>query len=232
MRARNFGVLIAAAALTLGSAAAQEPKRGGTLVMGQSSATTHFNNAVGSGTGIMIPGAQLFASPIMHDDKWNPQPYLAERWEISTDALAVTLHLRKNAIFHDGHPITSEDVAFSILTIRDNHPFNTMLRPVEGVDTPDPHTAVIRLKHPHPAILYAMGPPLMPILPKHIYGDGHAIKTHPRNNKDVVEWLLLVVEKQPVDAADRLVAARRDRQGRIGFGAFELEHAIEERLHV
>lgn len=186
MRARNLGVLIAAVVLTLGSAAAQEPKRGGTLVIGQSSATTHFNNAVGSGTGIMIPGAQVFASPVMHDDKWNPQPYLAERWEISADSLSVTLHLRKNAIFHDGKPITSEDVAFSILTIRDNHPFNTMLRPIEGVDTPDPYTAVIRLKHPHPAILYAMGPPLMPILPKHIYGDGHPIKTHPRNNKDVV----------------------------------------------
>lgn len=179
-------IAAAVAALVASSAVAQEPKRGGTLVMGQSVPTAMFNNAIASGTGVMVPGAQLFASPLMHDENWNPKPYLAESWEVAPDALSVTLRLRKNAVFHDGKPITSEDVAFSILTIRDNHPFNTMLRPVEGVDTPDPHTAVIRLKAPHPAILYAMGPPLMPIMPKHVYGDGKPIKQHPNNAKDVV----------------------------------------------
>ncbi|MFM9587314.1 ABC transporter substrate-binding protein, partial [Streptomyces caniscabiei] len=87
---------------------AQEPKRGGTLVMGQSVPTSIFNNAIASGTGVMVPGAQLFASPLMHDDNWNPRPYLAESWEISPDALSVTLRLRKDALFHDGKPITSE----------------------------------------------------------------------------------------------------------------------------
>jgi peptide/nickel transport system substrate-binding protein len=175
-----------AAALTGTLASAQEPKRGGTLVMGTSTASSGFNNAIASGAGVMVPGAQIFASPLMHDDKWNPQPYLAETWAIAPDGLSVTLNLRKNAVFHDGKPITSDDVAFSILTIRDNHPFNTMLAPVEKVDTPDPHTAIIRLKHAHPAIIYAMGPPLMPILPKHVYGDGKPIKTHPNNTKDIV----------------------------------------------
>jgi peptide/nickel transport system substrate-binding protein len=154
--------------------------------MGASTASSGFNNAIASGAGVMVPGAQIFASPLMHDDKWNPQPYLAETWAIAPDGLSVTLNLRKNAVFHDGKPITSEDVAFSILAIRDNHPFNTMLAPVDRVDTPDPHTAIIRLKHAHPAILYAMGPPLMPILPKHVYGDGKPIKTHPNNTKDIV----------------------------------------------
>lgn len=183
----RFSLIVAAAiAIAASPLAAQEPKRGGTLVMGQSVPTSQFNNAVASGTAVMVPGAQLFASPLMHDENWNPKPYLAESWEISPDALSVTLRLRKTAVFHDGKPITSEDVAFSILAIRDNHPFNTMLRPVEAVDTPDPHTAVIRLKTPHPALLYAMGPPLMPILPKHIYGDGKPIKQHPANTRDVV----------------------------------------------
>ncbi len=183
----RFSFIVAAAiALAASPLAAQEPKRGGTLVMGQSTATSQFNNAIASGTGVMVPGAQLFASPLMHDENWNPKPYLAESWEIAPDALSVTLRLRKDAVFHDGKPITSDDVAFSILTIRDNHPFNTMLRPVEAVETPDPHTAVIRLKSPHPAILFAMGPPLMPILPKHVYGDGKQIKQHPANTRNVV----------------------------------------------
>ena len=58
------------------------------------------------------------------------------------------------------------------MLIKANHPFQTMLAPVTGVDTPDPHTAVIRLSHPHPAILLAMSPALMPILPKHYFDDG------------------------------------------------------------
>ena len=201
-----------AMALAVGFAtvvAAQEPKRGGTLVMGLSQPTPQFNDAIASGSAVMVPGAQIFASPLLHDENWNPKPYLAESWKISDDGLSVTLNLRKDAVFHDGHPITSEDVAFSIITIRDNHPFNTMLSPVERVDTPDPYTAIIRLKHPHPAILYAMGPPLMPILPKHVYGDGHPIKQHPNNANDVVgSGPFRLVEVKP---GDQFVLERFDK---------------------
>jgi len=81
----------------------------------------------------------------------------------------------------DGHPVTSADVAFSLMTTRTYHPFKPMFAPVEKVDTPDPRTAVIRLSRPHPAILLAMSPALMPIIPKHIYGDGQALRYHPAN---------------------------------------------------
>lgn len=72
------------------------------------------------------------------------------------------------------------------MTIKANHPFASMMGPVEKVETPDPLTAIIRMKVPHPAIVLAMSPALCPILPKHIYGDGQDIKSHPRNSVDVV----------------------------------------------
>src|SRR3546814_17835567 len=71
------------------------------------------------------------------------------------------------------------------MTIKANHPLKTMLEPVDSVETPDPHTAVIKLAHPHPALLLAMSPALMPIIPKHIYGNGGDIKAHPANLKQV-----------------------------------------------
>jgi peptide/nickel transport system substrate-binding protein len=111
---------------------------------------------------------------------------LAEKWSLAADGKSLTLNLRKGAVFHDGRPITSEDVAFSIMAIKANHPFTTMMGPVEKVETPDPHTAIIRMSTPHPAIVLAMSPALCPILPKHIYGDGTDLKVHPRNTTDVV----------------------------------------------
>lgn len=145
----------------------------------------HLNNAVTSSTQTIQIATQLFASPLRYDLDWNPEPYLASSWSFSEDKKSLTLHLVPDAVFHDGKPVTSEDVAFSIMTIKANHPFKTMFEPVEAVDTPDPHTAVIRLSKPHPAILLCLAPPLCPIIPKHVYGDGQDVRTHPANSAPV-----------------------------------------------
>lgn len=180
----TLGLAIAVGAAVSGMKSASAAD-GGTLVIASTQVPRHFNGAVQSGVATALPSTQIFASPLRYDDNWNPKPYLAKSWEVAPDGLSVTLHLVDNAVFHDGTPVTSEDVAFSIMTIKKNHPFQTMLGPVEKVDTPDKLTAIIRLKHPHPALLLAMSPALMPILPKHIYGDGQDIKSHPANLKPI-----------------------------------------------
>jgi len=159
---------------------------GGTLVIVSSQVPRHLNGAVQSGIATAVPSTQIFASPLRYDENWEPQPYLAESWEVAEDGLSVTLNLVEGATFHDGEPITSEDVAFSIMTTKENHPFKSMFAPVEGVDTPDAQTAVIRLSQPHPALLLSLSPALAPVLPKHIYGDGQDVASHPRNSTDVV----------------------------------------------
>jgi peptide/nickel transport system substrate-binding protein len=177
---------------------AAEPKQGGRVIVSYGvGEPKHFNPAVASGSATAIIGAQIFASPLRYDENCNPKPYLARSWEFSKDGLSLTLHLVKGAIFHDGRPITSEDLAFSILTVQKYHPFKPMFAPVERVDTPDPLTAVIRLSRPHPAILLAMSPPLLPILPQHIYGDGRDLKTHPANLKTVGSGPFKLVNNVP-----------------------------------
>ena len=175
-----------ASVLATGIASAEEPTRGGTLVTVLGSNPRNLNPAVQSGIVTGFPGAQLFAAPLRYDDDWTPQPYLAETWEVSADGLKVTLNLVKNATFHDGHPITSSDVAFSVKVIQENHPFKSMFAPVTSVDTPNEHTAILNLSKPHPALMLAMSGQLMAIIPEHIYGDGQNPKSHPRNNADVV----------------------------------------------
>jgi peptide/nickel transport system substrate-binding protein len=171
--------------------------KGGVVVIGTTQKPRHLNSAVQSGIATMMPSAQLFASPIRMDANWKPQPYLAERWDLSPDNRSVTLYLRKDAVFHDGKPITAEDVKFSIETIRDNHPFKTMYGPVNAVTISDPHTAVVRLSEPHPALLLAMSTSLTPIIPKHIFGDGTDVKIHPRNANPVGSGPFKLVEFKP-----------------------------------
>jgi peptide/nickel transport system substrate-binding protein len=178
--------LFGAATIALPAAAQEQTRRGGTLVVASTQTPRHLNGAVQSGIATAMPSTQIFASPLRFDDQWNAQPYLAESWKLADDGKSLQLNLRRNAVFHDGKPITSADVAFSIMAIKANHPFQTMLAPVERVDTPDAYTAIIRMSVPHPAIVLAMAPALCPILPKHIYGDGQDLKSHPRNGTDVV----------------------------------------------
>src|ERR671914_208292 len=47
------------------------------------------------------------------DKDSSPVPGLADSWETSEDGLTWTFHLNKEAKWHDGEPVTSEDVAYT-----------------------------------------------------------------------------------------------------------------------
>ncbi len=192
--------IVGAAALWAATLTAPALADGGTLVIASTQVPRHLNGAVQSGIATAVPSTQIFASPLRYDENWDPQPYLAESWSTSEDGRQVTLNLVKDATFHDGKPVTSEDVAFSIMTTKENHPFRSMFAPVESIDTPDPHTAIINLSQPHPALLLALSPALAPVLPKHIYGDGQDPKSHPANSNPVGSGPFMLEEFTPGEA--------------------------------
>jgi peptide/nickel transport system substrate-binding protein len=134
------------------------PVAGGTLLIQSTQVPRHLNGTVQSGYATAVPGTQLNASPLLFDENFQPQPYLAESWVVADDGLSVTLNLVQGAVFHDGEPITSEDVKFSLETAQANHPFKTMFAAVASV------------------------PGLLPIIPEHVYNDGQEIKDHPCNS--------------------------------------------------
>src|SRR5215813_6167772 len=73
--------------------------------------------------GIITPFMVLYA---LHDALVKPMPgdlrspCLAESWSASEDGLSYEFVLRKNAKFHNGEPVTAEDVKFSFERYRGN----------------------------------------------------------------------------------------------------------------
>lgn len=195
------------------SAQAQAPVRGGTLTIG-AQAPRHLNPAIQAGQATGIPGTQLFAGLVELDDKFQPHPYLAKRWSMSPDGRTYTFELVEGATFHDGKPITSADVAFSLKIVKENHPFGqAMFGAVEAVETPNPQTAVFKLSRPHPALLTAVSPLLLPIIPQHVYGT-QAIQTHPANNAPVGSGPFKFIEHRQ---GERIVLERNDKYFRPGL---------------
>ena len=55
----------------------------------------------------------IFAGLVVYDERGQVVPALAEGWTISEDGLNFTFTLREDATWHDGEPVTAEDVAFT-----------------------------------------------------------------------------------------------------------------------
>jgi peptide/nickel transport system substrate-binding protein len=64
-------------------------------------------------------------------------PSLAESWSMSPDGLVYEFVLRKSARFHNGEPVTAEDVKFSFERYR-GASAKPLKDSVRAVETPDP----------------------------------------------------------------------------------------------
>jgi peptide/nickel transport system substrate-binding protein len=84
------------------------------------------------------------------------RPRLAARWE-RVDPLTLRFHLRPNARWHDGEPVTADDVVFSFEAFRDtllDTPARTALDRVATVTAENPSTVAVRFTQPYPEQLF------------------------------------------------------------------------------
>ncbi|GFM18437.1 ABC-type dipeptide transport system, periplasmic component [Mycobacterium sp. PO1] len=100
----------------------------------------------------------VFDTLVEPDENLQMRPALAESWEVSDDELTWTFRLRPGVTFHDGSPLTSEDVAFSYNRIIDEELTNVdKFSAVTAVEAVDPQTVVIRVDRPVPNMLTNLG---------------------------------------------------------------------------
>ncbi len=105
--------------------------------------------------GMITPFMVLYA---MHDAMVKPMPghpiapSLAESWSVSKDGLTYEFILRKGARFHNGDPVTAEDVKFSFERYRGTAN-KTLKDRVAAVEVLDPGRVRFRMKQPWPDFL-------------------------------------------------------------------------------
>ncbi|SFV06339.1 ABC transporter substrate-binding protein, partial [Alicyclobacillus macrosporangiidus] len=79
------------------------------------------------------------------------KPMLAKSWDVSPDNLTYTFHLREDAKFQDGNPVTADAVQFSLDHVKNSKvgSFLYGLMNIKSVTVKDPHTVEIQLNKPN-----------------------------------------------------------------------------------
>lgn len=102
------------------------------------------------------------------DARLQPQPDLASGWEASADGRLITFTLRSGLFWHDGKPLTADDVAYTLSALRELSPTTALLADMQriaAVTTPATNTVVLSLTERYAPIFSELA---VPILPKHL----------------------------------------------------------------
>ncbi len=142
--------------------------RDGTLHVGNGAEVQSLDPHIAGGTVDQNVLSALFEGLVTLDEEtFQPRPGVAERWEISADGLVYTFHLRHNARWSNGDPLTARDFLFSfrrVLSPSLASEYKDVLFPIKnaaafargelkdfaalGCRAPDDFTFEITLDHP------------------------------------------------------------------------------------
>ena len=126
-------------------------------------------------------GALIFDALVKKDEHYNLQPWLATSWE-QPNPLTLVFHLRDGVRFHDGKPLTADDVVWTIESLVDPAYGGLItsksgsFQSIDHAEARNRLTVVLHLKHPDAGLLFNMSDGLFGIVPK---GSGRDFGMHP-----------------------------------------------------
>ncbi|MCA1594302.1 MAG: ABC transporter substrate-binding protein, partial [Acidobacteria bacterium] len=211
----TFALLLLVSGHSAAVGQVSSPVYGGSVVVAVSADPGGLNPAITTQGGVQQVCGSIFSGLVAHDFQLNPVPDLAESWEVSPDGRTYTFHLTPAATFHDGVPVTSEDVRFTfeqLLLKYHSRTRSSIGDNLRRIETPDPHTVVFEFDRPYAAFLQLVDVTNAPVMPKHLY-EGRDPLTNPHNTNPVgtgpfkfQEWL----------KGDHLTLARNERYFKQG----------------
>ncbi|NJM05520.1 ABC transporter substrate-binding protein, partial [Candidatus Gracilibacteria bacterium] len=155
------------------------PASGGTLTVGRTAAPDSLNPGSGYVTESFDIWFLVYDTLIYTDLRNQPQPLLASEWSVGEDGRTWTFKLREGATWHDGTPLTAEDVVFTFELLRDFESFGLFkvyADVLERATATDATTAVLTFSEPVADTDERFSS--VPILPRHIWsalGDEAAV---------------------------------------------------------
>lgn len=169
----GFSIMLALSTLVLltglnAAVSVNIPTRSGSYVEGETGPARFINPILA----VSEPDqdlSQLIYSGLMRalpDGSYVPD--LAENYSISPDGTIYTFHLRKNATFHDGTPLSAADVLFTVSLAQNPDIKSPHRADWEGVavSSPDASTVVFTLPHAYAPFIEDT---TLGILPKHLW---------------------------------------------------------------
>jgi peptide/nickel transport system substrate-binding protein len=174
----------------LGSASAQEPKRGGILRIyhRDSPASASIHEEATYSTNVPFMGVfnnlVIYKQDVPQNSLDSIVPELATSWAWSPDNLQLTFKLREGVKWHDGKPFTAKDVKCtwdmlmekSTAKFRKN-PRKAWYENVTEVTTNGDFEASFKLQRPQPALLALVASGYSPVYPCHV--SPADMRTHP-----------------------------------------------------
>ncbi|HXV77676.1 MAG TPA: ABC transporter substrate-binding protein [Candidatus Polarisedimenticolaceae bacterium] len=163
-----------------------EPVRGGVLRMVQEAPQT-LDPWRSASVYDSLPISQIFDTLVAYDPSLNVVPRLAETWTISRDSREYTFFLRPAVRFHNGDPLTANDVVYSISRqLMPNHAgislaFSYLMTidgapeysrgqtdHVRGLEIVDARTVKFRLARPYPSFLELLAMENLAVVPERV----------------------------------------------------------------
>ncbi|MBV1798633.1 ABC transporter substrate-binding protein [Siccirubricoccus sp. G192] len=162
------------------------PRRGGTLATILTPEPPVLQIGVNNQGPTIVAATKMFQGLLTFTPKLEPIPLLAKSWTVSPDKREYTFRLQENVKFHDGRPMTADDVIFSIMRFHmDLAPrARAIFQMIETATAPDPHTVRLVLKQPFEPFLLMLDASASAIVPKHLF-DGQDFRTAPAVQRPV-----------------------------------------------
>ncbi|WP_253944894.1 ABC transporter substrate-binding protein [Paenibacillus sp. NEAU-GSW1] len=120
--------------------------------------------AVAAGTQEVL--FNIFEGLLKPNEKGELYPAIAESYEVSPDGLTYTFKLRSGVKFHNGNPVTSEDVKYSYDRLaaptESGKPLSPAFGSVQSIEAPDASTIIIKLKENNTSFLTSLTAAVIP----------------------------------------------------------------------
>jgi peptide/nickel transport system substrate-binding protein len=160
------------------------PVTGDSLVEGTIGEASTLIPILASDASSHAVAGQVYNGIVKYDKNLNIIGDLAESFDISSDGLSITFHLRKGVKWHDGAPFTARDVLYTYrVTVDPKTPtaYAEDFKQVKTISAPDNHTVRVTYGAPFAPALASWG---MNILPAHLL-EGQDITKSPLARKPV-----------------------------------------------